>query len=152
MWATAHNGCSSFDPHDQAALHEYHGTEFSKSGRNDFSLIAYQAQAVEIVHNHGPAATIVKDQAASAQVRASSQTLQTYIQKSTGAKLPIASVQGLASHELDLKRGGWVTATIPFQLPDNPQFAKLRFLVTFEGLSPNGEIYLDGVGIYRIGD
>ncbi len=50
------------------------------------SLVAISsaAQAVVLVKDHKPQATIVVDQAASEQVQNAAKTLQEYIQKSTG--------------------------------------------------------------------
>jgi hypothetical protein len=53
--------------------------------------VAHQTGAATLVHNHQPQATIVIDKNASEQVRHAAQTLQTYIAKSTGATLPIAT-------------------------------------------------------------
>jgi hypothetical protein len=56
--------------------------------------------AMVLVRDHQPAATIVVDAAASAQVRAAAKTLQSYIAESTGAVLPIANhaASGVALH------------------------------------------------------
>lgn len=48
---------------------------------------------MEIVREQTPQATIIVDRDADAQVRLAAVTLQTYIQKSTGARLPIAHEQ-----------------------------------------------------------
>jgi len=53
--------------------------------------LASQACAVVIVRDGKPAATICVSQDASDQVKQAAQTLQEYIQKSSGAKLPIAA-------------------------------------------------------------
>ncbi|MDB6126914.1 MAG: hypothetical protein JWM35_810, partial [Verrucomicrobia bacterium] len=63
-------------------------------------LSAITARGMVLVRGHQPAATIVVDRGASAQVQAAAKTLQAYVQKSTGALLPIADRpgEGVALH------------------------------------------------------
>lgn len=53
-----------------------------------------QANAIVLVQSHKPLATIVIDENASAQTQAAAATLQSHLQTSTGAKLPIANTPG----------------------------------------------------------
>lgn len=63
------------------------------------------------------------------------------------------SATPLPQGNLALKSGQWVSMIIPFQLPtDAAPLSKLRFMVLLTGLSPSGTIYLDDVGIYRMGN
>jgi hypothetical protein len=51
-----------------------------------------------IVKDHQPTATIVVDQNADAQIKSAAKTLQTYIQKSTGAILPVSNTPGKSNN------------------------------------------------------
>ncbi len=55
------------------------------------SLFISGANAMTIVENKQPQATIVIDSNANAQIREAAKTLQQYVQQSTGAQLPIAT-------------------------------------------------------------
>jgi len=60
-----------------------------------FSLLfVSNVSAMTIVENHQPLAAIVVNSAASAQVKSAAKTLQKYIEKSTGAVLPIRNTPG----------------------------------------------------------
>lgn len=61
------------------------------------AAISSAAQAVVLVKDHQPQATIVVDKAASEQVQNAAKTLQEYIRKSTGATLPIGDQTGGAA-------------------------------------------------------
>lgn len=57
-------------------------------------LLAGGANAMTIVENQKPLATIVIDAHADAQIRDAAKTLQQYVQQSSGAQLPIATSPG----------------------------------------------------------
>jgi hypothetical protein len=60
--------------------------------------IVSSASAVVIVKDHQPTATIVVDQNADTQIKNAAKTLQTYIQKSTGATLPVSNTPGKSNN------------------------------------------------------
>jgi len=57
-------------------------------------LFIHNAQAMEVVKDHQPDATIVVNTNASDQIKSAAKTLQTYIEKSTGALLPVQDTPG----------------------------------------------------------
>jgi hypothetical protein len=58
----------------------------------------------------------------------------------------------LPSSAIPLKPGEWQTIVLPFTLPsdDSGEAASIRVLVELEHFEPDGEIYLDDVGLYKV--
>jgi hypothetical protein len=58
----------------------------------------------------------------------------------------------LPSSAIPLKPGAWQTIVLPFTLPsdDSGEAASIRVLVELEHFEPDGEIYLDDVGLYKV--
>lgn len=58
----------------------------------------------------------------------------------------------LPSSNIQLQAGKWASVVIPFILPDAKNSAAMRvsLVLGVDGFQPDGQIYLDNIGIYRI--